>query len=122
MIDCDQQWNESRQRYVCVNPGCTRSPRKYNIRRNCNGYGSGQPTLPPIHEQLTHLVEDLKAAAKDLGRRVTRAQRLERLRICAACPEIMPDGKRCSQCGCALKAKASLRVWNCDLGKWPPIP
>ena len=121
-MNCTKQWDESLGKYACANQGCTHKASTSDAPRNCNGDGSGQPTLPPIREQLTHLKQDLRAAAKDLGRRVTRAQRLERLRICAACPEIMPDDNRCSQCGCVLKAKASLRAWNCDLGKWPPIP
>jgi len=40
----------------------------------------------------------------------------ERRAICQACP--YRDGKRCSQCGCYIQPKTSLRTEICPRNRW----
>ena len=42
--------------------------------------------------------------------------RIDRLNVCELCPS--KKGSWCGECGCYLKAKASLEDSFCDLGKW----
>jgi hypothetical protein len=42
----------------------------------------------------------------------------DRLRICKACPELLPLTSQCKKCGCFMVAKTKLENAKCPLGKW----
>jgi hypothetical protein len=42
----------------------------------------------------------------------------ERMSICRACPEFISLTTQCKKCGCIMKAKTTLRLAECPIGKW----
>lgn len=42
----------------------------------------------------------------------------ERMSICRACPEFISLTTQCKECGCIMKAKTTLKIAECPLGKW----
>lgn len=47
-------------------------------------------------------------------------QRLERMEICEACPELS-FAKTCNECHCFMPMKTRLAHASCPLGKWGPL-
>jgi hypothetical protein len=43
---------------------------------------------------------------------------LARYEICKSCPELIKLTKQCKKCGCFMKAKTTLELATCPLGKW----
>ena len=60
----------------------------------------------------------LSRATRDviLRRNVSDEIKQTRLDICYECPAW--DGRRCKECGCHMKTKASLASSECPLKKW----
>lgn len=81
--------------------------------------------IPSRWEMLKNLVEAARLAIED-GFERRSPEEVERvLKICAACPKLIPEqwGGRCGACGCRLGndkslGKVSLTSWKCPLGYW----
>lgn len=43
----------------------------------------------------------------------------KRIEICNACPSIIHETFKCSECGCPMATKAKRQTANCPLNKWP---
>ena len=41
-----------------------------------------------------------------------------RLKICQTCEFFKVNGSRCKKCGCFMKAKTTLEMAKCPVGKW----
>ncbi len=41
-----------------------------------------------------------------------------RLKICQTCEFFKVNGARCKKCGCFMKAKTTLEMAKCPVGKW----
>lgn len=41
-----------------------------------------------------------------------------RFELCKVCPEFIKLTTQCKQCGCIMKAKATIEKATCPLGKW----
>jgi len=41
-----------------------------------------------------------------------------RLKICQSCEFFKVNGSRCKKCGCFMKAKTTLEMARCPIGKW----
>lgn len=50
----------------------------------------------------------------------TEEQRLERMAICEACPELTM-AKTCKKCHCFMPMKTRLAHASCPIGKWAPL-
>jgi len=78
--------------------------------------------MPPLLDQA----KDLMKAATDVvkgvarGKRITASKKVERARmaVCETCDAFDKKRKRCSKCGCYMKAKTKLKESKCPLGKW----
>jgi hypothetical protein len=43
----------------------------------------------------------------------------KRIEICNACPSIIHETFKCSECGCPMAKKAKRQTATCPLNKWP---
>jgi len=41
-----------------------------------------------------------------------------RLKICYVCEQFIKDKNKCNICGCNMKLKAKIHLFNCPLEKW----
>jgi uncharacterized paraquat-inducible protein A len=78
----------------------------------------GEPALPPLATQAANfagaVVRDLKAGRP----RRTEAEVEELMAICEACEFMRQSDRRCSKCGCRLKAKIPWGMEHCPVDKW----
>lgn len=49
---------------------------------------------------------------------IIAGDRAWRISVCNSCPFSSQNKKTCLKCGCNVKAKASLALAKCPLGKW----
>lgn len=71
-------------------------------------------------QKAKNLSASLKKAASTPGglKKASKEVVQARLQVCAGCNFKHPKAWKCQKCGCHLKAKASLRGFECPLGKW----
>lgn len=53
-----------------------------------------------------------------LNKKVTPAQKQQRLSICNTCPHLYTPTRQCSQCLCFVDAKTEIKTEHCPLYKW----
>jgi len=80
--------------------------------------------IPKIYRPL-NFAKALFHYIKSGGKKVSKEQYEERLKICDECDHRNPENNRCKVCGCKTRSKifdkAMLPKEKCPLGRWPPI-
>ena len=65
-------------------------------------------------------VKNLTKASRDIFMRRFVSEDVKQIRmdICVVCPSWEHSNNRCTECGCQMRVKASLRSSECPLKKW----
>jgi hypothetical protein len=74
--------------------------------------------LPPLWRQALTFA---RALARHLRAGLPRAHQTlasQRLAICRACPQYVPDSERCGACGCHLRTKVAWELSRCPEQRW----
>lgn len=82
------------------------------------GLAPASPEYPPLVRQAMSFGKAVVAHVASGLAKVDDAELARRMAICEACPEFIPEDRRCVLCGCAMKLKARWRSEACPLGKW----
>lgn len=78
-----------------------------------------KPPLPSFITMAGNLATALKDFASDGFKMVPKDVFEHRLNICNMCPQRRDN--RCAACGCFVEKKASMRVSECPMKKWPAV-
>ena len=80
---------------------------------------------PPIVRQVvaatTAVIRECGAALSGQPA-VDDNEKARRLAICEACPNLIPQERRCAKCGCFVELKASFRTQACPEDRWALTP
>lgn len=77
----------------------------------------GCGNMPSIGKQLSGLVKAIITTAKDGFATATPDEAEKRKEICHNCMHITKEF-RCTQCGCYMDYKTTIRAMTCPIGKW----
>lgn len=113
----------------CKNEGCTNCLITDNPPEKCIAECEAFPKVEvikpiPFVYQPLNFTKALLKYIKSGGKKVTKEQYEERLKICEECRYRDPETNKCTVCGCKLSGifnKSMLPKERCPLGKWPPL-
>jgi hypothetical protein len=55
----------------------------------------------------------------DADARISNQEKInKRFEICKTCVHFIKATTQCTQCGCIMKAKTTLKIAECPIGKW----